>query len=101
MQQIPVNRVRSDSEIIEQPQKFYVRLTEGRFQNWRRLISTPMIVAFFALAWMQWDGQPLLLFSFEERRIYLFGGQMSWHDLPLMAGLMIAGACLLFFMAVG
>lgn len=101
MQQIPVNRVRSDSEIIERPQKFYVRLTEGRFQNWRRLVSTPLIVAFFLLSWMQWDGQPLLLFSFEERRIYLFGGQMSWHDLPLMAGLMIAGACLLFFMAVG
>ncbi|MFG1490603.1 cytochrome c oxidase accessory protein CcoG, partial [Oceanospirillum sp. HFRX-1_2] len=101
MQQIPVNRVRSDSEIIERPQKFYVRLTEGRFQNWRRLVSGPLIIAFFLLAWLQWDGQPLLLFSFEERRIYLFGGQLSWHDLPLMAGLMIAGACLLFFMAVG
>jgi len=101
MQQIPVNRVRSDSEIIEQPQKFYVRLTEGRFQNWRRLVSAPLIITFFLLAWLQWNGQPLLLFSFEERRIYLFGGQLSWHDLPLMAGLMIAGACLLFFMAVG
>lgn len=101
MQQTPVNRVRSDSEIIERPQKFYVRLTEGRFQNWRRLISAPLIMAFFLLVWLQWDGQPLLMFSFAERRIYLFGGQLSWHDLPLMAGLMIAGACLLFFMAVG
>ncbi|OOV86436.1 cytochrome c oxidase accessory protein CcoG [Oceanospirillum linum] len=101
MQQIPVSRVRSDSEIIERPHKFHVRLTEGRFQNIRRLISGPMIVAFFLLAWLQWNGRPLLLFSFEERRIYLFGGQLAWHDLPLMAGLMIAGACLLFFMAVG
>lgn len=101
MQQIPVNRVRSDSEIIERPQKFYVRLTEGRFQNWRRLISSPLIIAFFLMVWLQWEGQPLLFFSFEERRIYLFGGQLSWHELPLMAGLMITGACLLFFMAVG
>lgn len=101
MPQIPVDRVRSDSEIIERPQKFYVRLTEGRFQNWRRLISAPLIAAFFLLVWLQWNGQPLLFFSFAERKIYLFGGLFSWHDLPLMAGLMIAGACLLFFLAVG
>ena len=101
MQKIPVSRVRSDSQIIDGPQKFYVRLTQGRFQNWRRLISAPLIALFFALVWMQWHGQPLLLFSFEQRRIFLFGSQLSWHELPLLAGLMIAGACLLFFMAVG
>jgi cytochrome c oxidase accessory protein FixG len=80
--------------------KFHVRLTEGRFQNWRRLTSWPMIALFFGLVWVQFDGQPWLLFSFEQRRINLFGSALSWRDLPLLMGLMIAGASLLFFLAV-
>ncbi|MBV0934832.1 cytochrome c oxidase accessory protein CcoG [Marinobacterium weihaiense] len=80
--------------------KFHVRLTEGRFQNLRRLTTWPLIALFFGLVWVQVDGTPWLLFSFEQRRILLFGTALSWHDLPLLAGVMIAGACLLFFMAV-
>ncbi|WP_323844099.1 hypothetical protein [Microbulbifer magnicolonia] len=33
-----------------------------------------------------------MLFSFEQRRIILFGSALSWHDLSLLAGLLIAGA---------
>lgn len=80
--------------------KFHVRLTEGRFQNLRRLSSWPMIALFFALAWVQVDGQPWLLFSFEQHRIILFGSAFSWRELPLLSGLLILGATLLFFVAV-
>tara|TARA_R100000005_G_scaffold96662_2_gene85697 strand:+ start:12507 stop:13865 length:1359 start_codon:yes stop_codon:yes gene_type:complete len=82
-------------------EKFYVRLIEGRFQNLRRLISWPLIMMFFGLAWIQIDGQPWLLFSVEQRRIFLFGIDLLWHDLPLLAGALITGAFLLFFIAVG
>ncbi|BBB27444.1 cytochrome c oxidase accessory protein CcoG [Amphritea japonica] len=80
--------------------KFHVRLIEGYFQNLRRLTTWPLITLYFALAWVQIDGQPVLFFSFELRRIHLFGSVLSWHDLPLLAGLMIAGSTLLFFVAV-
>lgn len=80
--------------------KIHVRLTQGRFQNLRRLTSWPLLGLFFGLVWVQVDGQPWLLFSFEQRRIFLFGTAFSWHDLPLLAGLLIASACLLFFLAV-
>lgn len=80
--------------------KFHVRLTEGYFQNLRRLTTWPLIALYFGLAWIQIDGQPILFFSFEQRRIHLFGSLLSWHDLPLLAGLMIAGSTLLFFVAV-
>ncbi|MBB1485548.1 4Fe-4S dicluster domain-containing protein [Oceanospirillum sediminis] len=106
MNKIPVTQI--DEAQIEEirsyyppEDKFYVRLIEGRFQNLRRLVSWPLLAMFFSLVWIQVDGQPLLFFSFAERTIYLFGLTLSWHDLPIMAGLMIAGACLLFFMAVG
>ncbi|MFW1676928.1 cytochrome c oxidase accessory protein CcoG [Pontibacter sp. JAM-7] len=98
MEKIPI--VQDYTPPFAQDGKFYVRLTEGRFQNLRRLTSWPMIALFFGLAWVQVDGQPWLLFSFAQRRIILFSNALSWHDLPLLAGLMIAGACLLFFMAV-
>lgn len=81
--------------------KIHVRLTEGRFQTLRRFTSWPLMALFFGLVWIQVDGQPCLLFSFEQRRIILFGNALLWHDLPLLAGLLITAACLLFFVAVG
>ncbi|MDK2779621.1 MAG: cytochrome c oxidase accessory protein CcoG [Pseudomonadota bacterium] len=80
--------------------KFYVRLMAGRFQNLRRLVSWPLIALFFTLVWVPWDGHPLLMFSFPQRRIFAGPLQLSWYDLPLLAGLLIAGATLLFFAAV-
>ena len=98
MEKIPV--VQDYTPPYARDGKFHVRLTSGRFQNLRRLSSWPMIALFFGLVWIQVEGQPWLLFSFAQRQIILFGHTLSWHDLPLLAGLMIAGACLLFFMAV-
>lgn len=98
MEKIPV--VQDYTPPFAHDGKFHVRLTEGRFQNLRRLTSWPLLALFFGLVWVQVDGQPWLLFSFEQRRIMLFGNALSWHDLPLLAGLLIASACLLFFLAV-
>lgn len=81
--------------------KLHVRLVNGRFQKLRRLTSWPLLALFFGLVWVQFDGQPWLLFSFEQHRIILFGNSLSWHDLSLLAGLLIAGACVLFFLSVG
>ena len=77
--------------------KFYVRLTRGFYQNLRRAISWPLIGLFFITVWLRWDEHPLVLFSFAERRIFLGPLQLSWYDLPLLAGLLITAAVLLFF----
>lgn len=98
--QIPVQLI-SDAPPLPGNGKFHVRLIEGVYQNLRRLISWPMITLFFALVWVRIDDKPLVLFDFAAHRIFLFGSELSWYDLPILAGLLIAGACLLFFMAVG
>ena len=98
MQKIPVQSIEPSSLVDN---KIHVRLTEGFFQQCRRLISWPLLMVYFVLVWIQVDGQPWLLFDFSQRRIILFGTSLSWHDLPLLAGVMIAGTSLLFFMAVG
>lgn len=97
--------VPADSQTVKKPfaqvnGKFYVRLTKGYYQNLRRLVSWPLLALYFAVVWLQWDGMPMVLFSFAERRIVLFGQLLSWHDLPLLAGLLITGATALFFVAV-
>ncbi|MDF2180632.1 cytochrome c oxidase accessory protein CcoG [Neptuniibacter sp. CAU 1671] len=98
MEKIPVVQIHALS--TASTEKFHVKIVEGKFQNLRRLISWPLIALFFLLVWVQINDQPWLLFSFAQRQIILFGHSLSWHDLPLLAGLMIAGASLLFFLAV-
>ena len=99
MEKIPV--VQDHTPPFSQDGKFHVKLIEGRFQNLRRLTTWPLITLLFAMVWVQVDGQPWVLFSFENRAIFLFGLSLSWHDLPLLSGLMIAGGGLLFFLSVG
>ena len=81
--------------------KFHVRLVEGLYQNLRRFISWPMILLFFGTVWLEINQQPAALFDFTNHRILLFGLDLSWYDLPALAGLLIAAASLLFFLAVG
>lgn len=81
--------------------KFHVKLIEGFYQNLRRIISWPMLALFFGLTWLRIDNLPVVLFDFSAHRIFLFGIELSWYDLPILAGIMISGASLLFFMAVG
>lgn len=80
--------------------KLHVRLMAGQFQTLRRLASWPMIALFFGLAWVESDGQPWFLFSFEQHRIVLFAHSLSWRDLPILMWLLIASANLLFFSTV-
>ncbi len=95
MQRIPVHQ--HDPQQLNG--KIYVRLTEGRYQFIRRIISGSLLVLFFATAWINLDGQPLVLFDFAQRRIHLFGLLLNPKDLFLLAGLMIVGALLLFALA--
>ncbi|MFK4752585.1 cytochrome c oxidase accessory protein CcoG [Oceanobacter antarcticus] len=103
MKNIPIVALDSEPSTIKMAQvngKFYVRLMAGHYQNLRRWLSWPLMAAFFLVVWLPWDGHPAVLFSSQERRIFLFGLNLSWHDLPLLSGMLIAAAALLFFTAV-
>ncbi|MEH6578280.1 MAG: cytochrome c oxidase accessory protein CcoG [Amphritea sp.] len=95
MQRIPVHQ--HDPNQING--KIYVRLTEGHYQLIRRLTSGSLLAMFFLTAWINLDGQQIVLFDFANRRIHLFGLLLSPKDLFLLAGLMIVGAVLLFALA--
>lgn len=94
MQKIPLK------DTTHNQSKIYVRLMSGRFQTLRRLISWPLLLVFFLLAWIRIDGEPLLMFSFSTHRILILGLELSWYDLQLLGGLLIAGASFLFFLSM-
>lgn len=96
MQKIPVHQ--HDPNQVNG--KIYVRLTQGFFQNLRRLISGSLMLMFFGTVWINLNDQQIVLFDFFGRRIHLFGLQLSPQDLFLLAGFMIIGAVLLFAMAM-
>ncbi len=77
-------------------EKIYVRLFPGLFRNLRRLVSWPLLAAYFGLVWVEWDGRPLLLFSWSDGRLYFFGSQWGWGDMPVLAGILIVAAMGLF-----
>lgn len=105
MQQLSSNEIPTVSieESVPLPGngKFHVKLIEGFYQNLRRVISWPMLALFFGLVWLRIDNLPVVMFDFSAHRIFLFGIELSWYDLPILAGIMISGASLLFLMAVG
>ena len=92
MQRIPA----LDITPAQSGEKIHVRLFSGRFQTLRRLISWPLLLAYFGLAWVNINGQQALLFSIEDRRLYFFGTQWGWHDFPVLAGVLIIAAIALF-----
>ncbi len=95
MQQIPVHQ--HDPKQVDG--KIYVRLTEGHYQRIRRAISGSLMLMFFLTAWINLDGQQIVLFDFFSRRLHLFGMLLSPKDIYLLAGFMIIGAILLFALA--
>lgn len=102
MERIPVVELISPSSLSPSAKlgKIYVRLFSGTFSHLRRLVSWPLLLAYFAIAWFQQEDQPLLLFSFEARRLFFFGWQFGWGDIPLLAGILVVAAFGLFAMAV-
>tara|TARA_R110000868_G_scaffold326074_2_gene587031 strand:+ start:22191 stop:23582 length:1392 start_codon:yes stop_codon:yes gene_type:complete len=76
-----------------------VRLQAGRFQNLRRAVSWPLLGLFLVFPWLSLNGTPWLRFSFDSRRIHVFGQTLLWQDLPLLSFLLFAGAFGLFLVS--
>lgn len=73
-----------------------VRMVEGVFQNWRRVITWPLLLACFVTPWLTWDGQALVHFDLVDKQ-FRFGSFILWpEDLILLTWAMMAGAFGLF-----
>jgi len=77
--------------------KIYPREAKGRFATIRRHAVIGLLGLFYGVAWLQWDGQQLLLFDLPARKFHIFGLTLWPQDFFYMALLMILAALSLFF----
>jgi polyferredoxin len=56
----------------------------GRFYNYRKIVSYVLLLLFFGLPFLKYDGEPLFLFNLLERRFIFFGMVFLPQDFPLM-----------------
>ncbi len=78
-------------------QKIYPREVQGRFATMRRHAVFLLLGLFYGVAWLQWNGQQLLLFDLPARKFHIFGLTLWPQDFFYMALLMILAALSLFF----
>ncbi len=61
------------------------RKPEGRYTNWRNVVTTICLVLLFTGPFLKWNGEPFLLFNVLERKFILFGLTFWPQDFHLFA----------------
>ncbi|WMJ68649.1 4Fe-4S dicluster domain-containing protein [Stenotrophomonas sp. 24(2023)] len=56
--------------------------------HWRPALNTALLLAFYLLPWLRWDGRQAVLFDLAARRFDLFGLTLWPGDVGVLVGLM-------------
>ncbi len=83
-------------DLYEKREKIYTRKIEGFFQKIRQYSGWPLLLGYFLLPWLQWDGRQAVLFDLPARKFYIFGLTIWPQDLSILALLLIIAAFALF-----
>lgn len=87
-------------DLYQRREKIYTRKIEGFFQRVRLLTGWPLLLGYFLVPWIYWDGQPIVLFDLPERQFHILGLTLFPQDFPLLAWLLIIAAFALFFVTM-
>jgi cytochrome c oxidase accessory protein FixG len=85
------------SSFYEAAEKIYPREIKGRFATRRRWTVVVLLGLFYGVAWLNWDGQQMLLFDLPARKFHIFGLTLWPQDFVYLALLLIIAALSLFF----
>ncbi|MFK7732751.1 MAG: cytochrome c oxidase accessory protein CcoG [Pseudomonadales bacterium] len=83
-------------DLYEKREKIYTRKIEGFFQKIRQYSGWPLLLGYFLLPWLQWEGRQAVLFDLPARKFYIFGLTIWPQDLSILAFLLIVAAFALF-----
>lgn len=89
--------VSNDGSLYIAHQKVYPREVEGRFNRLRVAAIIALLGLFYALPWLQWEGQQAVLFDLPARKFYIFGLTFFPQDFFLLSWPLIIAALSLFF----
>lgn len=84
-------------DLYQKREKIYTRKIEGFFQRLRLLTGWPLLIGYFALPWISWDGRQSVLFDLPNRQFHIFELTFWPQDFMLLAWLLIIAAFGLFF----
>lgn len=86
----------AEVDLYQRREKIYTRRIEGFFQRIRLFTGWPLLVGYFLLPWLSWDGRPAVLFDLPARKFHILGLTFWPQDFPLLAFLLIIAAFALF-----
>lgn len=90
----------SEMDLYQRREKIYTRKIEGFFQRIRLYTGWPLLIGYFLLPWLSWDGRQAVWFDLPERKFHILGLVFWPQDFPLLAFLLIIAAFGLFAVTV-
>ena len=95
---IPIEKAEPELVSLYQKQaKIYPRAVSGWFATWRWTLVWLTQLIFYGLPWLQWNGQPLMLFDLDARRFHVLGLTLFPQDFIYLTALLVISALALFF----
>jgi len=85
------------NSLYQAAEKIYPREIDGTFARLRIASMLVLLGAYYAAAWLTWDGRQALLFDLPARKFYVFGLVLFPQDFFFLSWLLIIAALSLFF----
>ncbi len=83
--------------LYKKREKIYTRKIEGFFQRLRLFTGWPLLLGYFLLPWINWEGRQAVLFDLPSRQFHIFGLTFWPQDFALLGWILIIAAFALFF----
>jgi cytochrome c oxidase accessory protein FixG len=87
-------------DLYQKREKIYTRAIEGHFQRIRLYTGWPLLLGYFLLPWLNWNGRQAVWFDLPGRKFHILGLTLWPQDFPLLAWLLIIAAFTLFAVTV-
>ncbi|MFV8816260.1 cytochrome c oxidase accessory protein CcoG [Haliea sp. E17] len=83
-------------DLYQRRERIYTRKVEGYYQRIRLYTGWPLLLGYFLLPWLNWEGRQSVLFDLPERKFHILGLTFWPQDFPMLAFLLIIAAFSLF-----
>lgn len=90
----------AELDLYQKREKIYTRKIEGFFQRLRVFTGWPMLLGYYCIPWINFNGRQAVLFDLPEREFHIFGLTFWPQDFSLLAFLLIIAAFALFAVTV-
>ena len=87
-------------DLYQKRERIYTRKVEGFFQRLRLYTGWPLLLGYFCVPWLNWDGRQAVWFDLPGRKFHILGLTFWPQDFPLLAWLLIIAAFSLFTVTV-